>query len=72
MEDTSSRFCVTVCHGQSAWGKAVAKDRFLVVRLEREDLERVKKVAEADHLAPATWARQVILKALDAQDAGSR
>lgn len=50
----------------------MAKDRFLVVRLEREDLERVKKVAEADHLAPATWARQVILKALDAQDAGSR
>jgi len=44
----------------------VPKDRFLVVRLERDDLERVRKVAEADHLAPATWARQALLKAVDA------
>jgi predicted DNA binding CopG/RHH family protein len=42
----------------------VPKDRFLVVRLEREDLARVKRAAQEEHLAPATWARQVLLKAL--------
>ena len=42
------------------------KDQFLVLRFEQEDLERVRKVAEADHLAPATWARQALLKAVDA------
>jgi len=47
----------------------LAKDRFLVVRLERDDLERVRKVAEREHLAPATWARQTILRALDSHDA---
>lgn len=46
----------------------MAKDQFLVVRFEREDLERLKEAAEAVHLAPATWARQVLLKELDAVD----
>jgi hypothetical protein len=44
----------------------VPKDQFLVLRFERDDLERVRKVAEKDHLAPATWARQALLKAVDA------
>lgn len=43
----------------------MAKDRFLVVRLERENLERLKKAAEKDHLAPATWARQQLLQAVE-------
>ncbi|MGI9038089.1 MAG: hypothetical protein ACR2GQ_04415 [Gemmatimonadota bacterium] len=43
----------------------MAKDQFLVVRFERENLVRLQKAAEADHLAPATWARQVLLKELD-------
>ncbi len=43
----------------------MAKDRFLVVRLEKEELERVKRTAREDHLAPATWARQALLRAVD-------
>lgn len=50
----------------------MAKDQFLVVRFEREDLERLKKAAEADHLAPATWARQVLLKELDAVEGAGK
>ena len=43
----------------------MAKDRFLVVRFEREDLERLKKAANREHLASGTWARQMLLKELD-------
>jgi predicted DNA binding CopG/RHH family protein len=57
-----------VSRDQASRESEVPKDRFLVVRLEREDLQRVKKAAEEEHLAPATWARQVLLKALDRQE----
>lgn len=48
----------------------MAKDSFLVVRLEKQDLARVKKAAKKDHLAPATWARQQLLKAIDRAEKG--
>ena len=50
----------------------MAKDQFLVVRFEREDLERLAKAAEEDHLAPATWARQVLLKAVERAESGKK
>ena len=43
----------------------MAKDSFLVVRMEKKDLERLKKAARKDHLAPATWSRQALLQALE-------
>lgn len=44
----------------------MAKTEFLQIRLTPEDLQRVRRAAEADHLDTSTWARRVILKALDA------
>ncbi len=50
----------------------MAKTEFLQIRLTPEDRERLQRVAEADHLDVSTWARQVILKALDRRESQRR
>ena len=41
------------------------KQRFLQIRLTEVDRRRVARAAEADHLDDSTWARRVILNAVD-------
>jgi predicted transcriptional regulator len=41
------------------------KTEFLQIRLSPEDRERLRTIAQADHLDMSTWARRVILQALD-------
>ena len=43
----------------------MAKDRFIVVRIEKEDLDRIRRAAKADHLAPGTWSRRALLQAVE-------
>ena len=42
-----------------------AKTRFLQIRLSPEDKTRMERVAEAEHLDTSTWARRVLLKAVE-------
>lgn len=49
----------------------MAKTEFLQIRLSAEDKNRIKRVAEADHLDQSTWARRVVLKAVERWEAGS-
>ena len=49
-------------------GGRMAKTEFLQIRLTSSDRLRVERAANADHLEPSTWARQILLKALDAAD----
>jgi hypothetical protein len=44
------------------------KSVFLQIRLTPEDRLRLERAAEADHLEPSTWARQVLLRALSAYE----
>lgn len=46
-----------------------SRDAFLSVRLSPEERKRLQRRAELDHLETSTWARQTILRALDALDA---
>ena len=41
------------------------KTEFLQIRLTAEDRERITRVASHDHLEPSTWARRILLKAID-------
>lgn len=41
------------------------KTEFLQIRLSPEDRKRLVAVAKADHLEPSTWARRVILQAVE-------
>ena len=43
----------------------MAKTEFLHIRLSREDKRRVAAAARATHLDASTWARMVILKAVE-------
>ena len=43
----------------------MAKTEFLQIRLSPEDRERLKRAAMADHLDVSTWARRVILIAVE-------
>jgi len=43
----------------------MAKTEFLQIRLSAEDKKRIKRAAEADHLDQSTWARRVVLKAVE-------
>lgn len=43
----------------------MAKTKFLQIRLSPENLERVERVASAEHLDKSTWARRVLLKAVE-------
>lgn len=48
----------------------MAKDQFLMIRLEREDLERIQRAAKVDHLETATWARRALLRSLENAEKG--
>jgi predicted DNA-binding protein len=41
------------------------KTEFLQIRLSQEDRDRIAHVASNEHLEPSTWARQVLLKAVE-------
>lgn len=41
------------------------KTEFLQIRLKPDDRERLKRAATADHLDVSTWARRVILIAVE-------
>ena len=43
----------------------MAKTDFLQIRLDPEDRARINRAAETDHLDPSTWARRILLRALD-------
>jgi hypothetical protein len=42
----------------------MAKTEFLQIRVTPEDLARIRKAAEVDHLDTSTWARRTILHAV--------
>ena len=51
------------------------KSKFLQIRVDPEDRERLRRAAVSEFLAPSTWARQAILQALERWEddqAGSR
>lgn len=43
----------------------MAKEQFLHIRLSREDKKRVEAAATANYLDTSTWARMVILQAVE-------
>ncbi len=43
----------------------MAKEQFLHIRFSQQDKKRVAAAATADHLDTSTWARQVILRAVE-------
>lgn len=43
----------------------MAKTEFLQIRVSPEDLSKIRQAAEEDHLDTSTWARRVILQAID-------
>ena len=48
-----------------------SKTEFLQIRLTLEDRERIARVAKSEYLEPSTWARQVILRAVEAWEVQS-
>ncbi len=58
----------TTCYGPLAPGQPMTKTEFLQIRLSPDDKKRVRRAADADHLDPSTWARRVVLKAVDASE----
>lgn len=53
----------------------MAKTEFLQIRFSPEDRQRLLNAAAGNHLDPSTWARQVVMKAIEnwekTQKAGS-
>lgn len=45
------------------------KTEFLQIRVTPKDRERIERVATAAHLEASTWARQAILRAVEAAEA---
>ena len=43
----------------------MAKTEFLQIRFSPEDRQRLIKAAAVNHLDPSTWARQIIMKAIE-------
>ena len=41
------------------------RTEFLQIRLSPEDRERLRRIAEAEHLDLSTWARRVLLQAAE-------
>ena len=41
------------------------KTNFLQIRLAPDDRKRLERVAQAEHLDASTWARRVLLKAIE-------
>ena len=48
------------------------KTEFLQIRLSPDDRERLIRAATASHLEPSTWARQAILRAVEASEETQR
>lgn len=46
----------------------MAKTEFVLIRLTPTDQARLKRVAEAEYLGVSTWARQAILRAIEAAE----
>ena len=46
-------------------GSCMSKTAFLQIRLTPEDHARIKRAAAAEHFDASTWARAVILRALE-------
>jgi hypothetical protein len=51
--------------GGGADGDGEAKTEFLQIRVTPEEHERIRRAAKADHLDKSTWARRVLLIALE-------
>ena len=47
------------------------KTEFLQIRLSPEEREKIWLAAAKDHLEPSTWARRVLLLALDRVEASA-
>ena len=43
----------------------MAKEQFLHIRFSQEDKQRVAAAATVNHLDTSTWARQVIMRAVE-------
>ena len=43
----------------------MAKEQFLHIRFSQQDKKRVAAAATANHLDTSTWARQVIMRAVE-------
>lgn len=48
--------------------KRVPKTEFLQIRLSPEDRQRLEDTAAKHHLDASTWARQILLRALDSTE----
>lgn len=48
----------------------MAKEQFLHIRFSREDKKRVEAAAKANHLDTSTWARMVIMQAVERAERG--
>ena len=48
------------------------KTSFLQIRLAPEDRQRIDRVAAAEHLDASTWARIVLLRAIEKKEAAER
>ena len=46
-------------------GPPMTKTEFLQIRMSPADKKRIRRAAEADHLDQSTWARRVVLKAVE-------
>mgnify|MGYP001208024547 CR=1 FL=1 len=49
----------------------MAKTEFVQIRVSPEDRERIRQAAVADHLDASTWARRIILQAVEEWEASS-
>lgn len=50
----------------------MAKEQFLHIRLSKKDKERVEAIATANYLDMSTWARMVIMQAVERAEADRR
>jgi len=48
--------------------RRLPKTDFLQIRLAPDDKRRIDEIAFANHLEPSTWARQVLLKAVEVDE----
>ena len=55
--------------GQSAEDGGVARTQFLQIRVTPEEKKRVEAAAQSTYLDSSTWARMVILRAIDEAEA---
>jgi uncharacterized protein (DUF1778 family) len=46
----------------------MSKSEFLQIRITPEDKQRIENAAASNHLDASTWARQVLLRALESHE----